>query len=60
MRIIKLINKVKRKFNILIEKGKEGWLVSEVVELQECHTQAKNIKELMRRTKEAIFLCLEG
>jgi len=46
-------------FNVIIEKGEDGFYVSEVVELPGCHTQAKTIDELMERTKEAIELCLE-
>ena len=42
------------KYNIIIEKDEDGWYVSEVIELPGCHTQAKNIKELLERTKEAI------
>ena len=47
------------KFNIIIEKGEDGYLISEVVELPGCHTQAKNLDELLRRTKESILLCLK-
>ncbi len=43
-----------RKYTVIIEKDEEGWFVSEVVELQGCHTQAKSIDELLKRTKEAI------
>lgn len=43
-----------RKYTIVIEKDEEGWLVSEVVELPGCHTQAKTLAELMKRTQEAI------
>jgi len=43
-----------RKYTIVIEKDEEGWLVSEVVELPGCHTQAKTLPELMKRTAEAI------
>ncbi len=46
-------------FNILIEKDEEGYFISEVVELPGCHTQAKSIDELVRRTKEAIILYLK-
>ena len=45
--------------NMIIEKGEDGFYLSEVVELQGCHTQAKSIDELIERTKEAISLCLE-
>jgi len=46
-------------FNLIIEKGEDGYLISEVVELPGCHTQAKNMNELIERTKEAISLCLK-
>jgi predicted RNase H-like HicB family nuclease len=46
-------------FNMVIEKGEDGYLISEVVELPGCHTQAKNMNELLVRTKEAISLCLK-
>ncbi|PIN91196.1 hypothetical protein COU57_01540 [Candidatus Pacearchaeota archaeon CG10_big_fil_rev_8_21_14_0_10_32_14] len=46
-------------FNIIIEKGGDGYLISEVVELPGCHTQAKNMNELLERTKEAISLYLD-
>jgi predicted RNase H-like HicB family nuclease len=51
---------MERKFNMLIEEGEDGYLISEVVELPGCHTQAKNYNELIERTKEAIQLCLEA
>lgn len=41
-------------FTILIERDEEGWLVSEVVGLPGCHTQAKTLAQLMERTQEAI------
>ena len=46
-------------FNIVIEKGEDGYLISEVVELPGCHTQAKSMDELLKRTKEAISLYLK-
>ena len=44
-----------------MERDEEGWLVSEVVGLAGCHTQAKSMDELLARTKEAIqaYLGLE-
>lgn len=50
---------MKKNFTILIEKDEKGWLVSSVVELPGCHTQAKTIDQLLERTKEAIQLYLE-
>ena len=47
------------KFNILIEQDEDGIFVSEVVELPGCHTQAKSLDELLKRTKEAISLYLK-
>ena len=46
-------------FNVIIEKGEDGFYISEVVELPGCHTQGKTLDELMERTREAIELCLE-
>ena len=48
------------KFTVIIEQGEDGYLISDVVELQGCHTQAKTYDELIERTKEAILVCLEG
>jgi len=47
-------------FNVIIEKGEDGYLISEVVELPGCHTQGKNIEELLKNTKEAISLYLKA
>ena len=44
------------KFTIIIEQVEDGYLISDVVELPGCHTQAKTYDELMERTKEAILL----
>lgn len=46
-------------FNLIIEKGEDGNLIAEVAELPGCHTQAKNMDELLVRVKEAIELCIE-
>lgn len=43
-----------KKYTIIVEKDEDGWLVSEVVGLSGCHTQAKTMDELITRTKEAI------
>ena len=48
-----------RKFNVVIEKGESGYLISDVVELPGCHTQAKTMDKLLDRTKEAIQAYLE-
>ncbi len=47
------------KFNVIIEQGEDGYLISEVVGFPGCHTQAKTYDELLRRTKEAIRLYLK-
>ena len=51
--------KAKRIFNILIEKDEDEWLISSVIELPGCHTQAKTLDQLMERTREAILLYLD-
>jgi len=48
-----------RRYTVIIERDEGGWLVSEVVELPGCHTQAKSMDLLMKRTKEAIRAYLE-
>lgn len=54
------VTKMPKKYTLVIERDEEGWLVSEVVELPGCHTQAKSMDELIKRTKEAIEAYLEG
>ena len=49
-----------RKFNVIVEQGEDGYLISEVVELPGCHTQAKTYDDLIKRTKEAITLCMNS
>lgn len=48
--------KIHGKYNAVIEQGEDGYLISSVIELPGCHTQAKSYDELMKRTKEAISL----
>ena len=48
-----------KRYTLIIEKGEEGWLISEVVGLPGCHTQARSMDELLNRTKEAIQAYLE-
>jgi predicted RNase H-like HicB family nuclease len=46
-------------FKIIVEQGIDGYLISSVIELPGCHTQAKTYDELFIRTKEAIELYLD-
>ncbi|MFZ2446560.1 MAG: type II toxin-antitoxin system HicB family antitoxin [Syntrophobacteraceae bacterium] len=48
-----------RKFNVIIERDREGYYVASVPTLRGCHTQARSLDELISRIKEAIELCLE-
>lgn len=50
---------MKKEFNVVIERDADGWLIASVPELRGCHTQAKSLDTLMKRTREAIELCLE-
>jgi predicted RNase H-like HicB family nuclease len=50
---------MQKQYNIIIEQGLDGYLISSVIELPGCHTQAKNHDTLIKRTKEAIALYLE-
>jgi predicted RNase H-like HicB family nuclease len=48
-----------RKFTVVIERDEAGYLVATVPALRGCHTQAKSLDTLMKRTREVISLCLE-
>ncbi|MEA3378677.1 MAG: type II toxin-antitoxin system HicB family antitoxin [Nanoarchaeota archaeon] len=48
-----------KEFNVIIEKGEDDYLISEVIELPGCHSQAKSYDELIKRTKKAIALFLK-
>jgi predicted RNase H-like HicB family nuclease len=47
------------RFRVIIEKDEDGMLVATVPELKGCHTQAKTLDALIKRTKEAIELYLD-
>jgi predicted RNase H-like HicB family nuclease len=49
-----------RTFQVIVEKGEDGYLIAEVVGLPGCHTQAKTYDQLLERTKEAITLYLHS
>lgn len=38
-------------FNIIVEQGIDGYLISTVIELPRCHTQVKKYDEIIIRTK---------
>lgn len=46
-------------YNIIIEQGVDGYLVSSVIELPGCHTQAKSLDKLYERTREAIEVYID-
>ena len=48
-----------RKFTVVIERDEDGSYVATVPALRGCHTQAKNLDILMKRTREVVELCLE-
>ena len=48
-----------QEYNVIIEEGEDCYLISEVIELPGCHTQAKSLDKLNERIKEAIELYLE-
>ncbi len=50
---------MKKQFNVIIERDKEGYYVASVPGLHGCHTQARSLDELLERVREAIELCLE-
>lgn len=50
---------MQKQYKVIIEQGLDGYLISSVVELPGCHTQAKSYDALVKRTKKAIALYLE-
>jgi predicted RNase H-like HicB family nuclease len=51
---------MKRRYNVVVERDEEGYLVASVPSLPGCHTQARSLDELMERIKEAIELYLDA
>jgi len=47
-------------YNIIVEQGFDGYLISSVIELPACHSQTVTYDELLIRTKEAIELYLDN
>jgi len=52
------LKKAKNQFKIIIEQDSDGYFVASVPSLPGCHTQAKNLPDLMERARDAIELCL--
>lgn len=50
---------MKQNFSIVITQDEDGIYIANVVELPGYHTQAKDMKTVMERIKEAIELYLE-
>ncbi len=50
---------MKKEFNVVVERDRDGFYVASIPELKGCHTQAKSLDELMKRIREAAELCLE-
>jgi len=50
---------VKKVFDVIVEKDEDGWFIADVPALRGCHTQGKNMSELVKNVKEVIELCLE-
>lgn len=46
-------------FKTIIEQDDKGYFVASVPAIPSCHTQGKTYEEVLKRTKEAIRLCLE-
>jgi predicted RNase H-like HicB family nuclease len=49
----------KREFTVVVERGEDGWLIGTVPQLAGCHTQGRDLAELIERVREAIELALE-
>ena len=51
--------KIKKQFQVIIERDEDGFFVASVPAFPGCHTQAKTLAMLTKRIKEAISLCIE-
>ena len=58
-RAYNLLWSMKKEFNVVVERDREGYYVASIPALRGCHTQAKSLDELMERIREAAELCLE-
>lgn len=52
--------KLKRDFHVIIEKDEDGYFIADVPELPGCHTQARSLDVLVKRTADVIRLYLEA
>lgn len=50
---------MKKEFNVVVERDRDGFYVASIPELPGCHTQARSLDELMERIRETAELCLE-
>ncbi len=50
---------MKKEFNVVVERDRDGFYVASIPELKGCHTQSKSLDDLMARIREAAELCLE-
>jgi len=51
---------MQKNFDVVIERGPDGFYIATVPALKGCYTQAKSLDVLMERVKEVIELCLEA
>jgi len=49
--------KAQRKFTVIIERDEDGYYVATVPVLRGCHTQAKDLDNLVKRVREVVELC---
>ena len=50
---------MKKEFNVVVERDRDGFYIASIPQLKGCHTQAKSLDDLMARIREAAELCLE-
>ena len=50
---------MRKAFDVIIERDEDGYYVASVPQLPGCHTQARSLRTLMKRLREAVELWLE-
>ncbi len=49
-----------RSFDVLLERGLDGWIVASVPVMPGCHTQGRTKRQALSRIKQALQLCLDS
>ena len=46
-------------YDVLMERDEDGWWIASVEGVSGCHTQGRSIAQALRRTREALAVCVD-